>query len=403
MTEYVRTTRTKRFSTVEVTTFAGKAGTPLTKNVTAFHLEDEKAIHRYAVGVVTAALPGEIRLSEIRPDGFGWEIQRTTNQQFEILVKTRKLGATDSQGERISARCNDEMAVIGYPYHLDPQDAHKLAASQLTGFPTNCFQLEKVTDRGYHFSANRWTYKQDPPTIITYDERDHDELEVLDDLNYSSTAVVIWHKKDGSKVKAEITRVDDPTEEPEAPEGVTMTRWRDSYDGMRNTKDPRVEEVLERVSWCQRCYTHVVVKQAGEFWKMASSCDWHLPTLKPTITPEGFMKRYLGIFHDADCALVKFSDYTEWAEFFLVWEGEADEALARGFFKEWSDWATGDVFGIQIETLEKGGDMDTDWEPEDSCYGFVGKEFTVSQIWELLGATPDMFSKDEVDAVGSIL
>lgn len=72
-----------------------------------------------------------------------------------MKITTRKLKATDTLGERVCAtQDNGGTITRGYDYGLNPEDAHRKVAGELTGRSPLSMTLVEVTPTGYIFETD---------------------------------------------------------------------------------------------------------------------------------------------------------------------------------------------------------------------------------------------------------
>ena len=198
--------------------------------------------------------------------------------------------------------------------------------------------------------------------------------------NTRVTVIDGWAVRDlpnGDQVRARL-RVDEcgDTMEPERDgTGVLLVRERDSYGGVSLDEHDGLEHVLEHTSEDRGGNVRV---ETCKPWDPSKNWQDQVTTLG--IDREEFVRRYLRAFWGVEDALLfRHRDCQDWADIWVIVESvrpdgwdedwtisrEGAESVAR----EWSDWAKGDCYYVEIEHRSLADAMEAE-DSDDMWSGF---------------------------------
>ena len=194
---------------------------------------------------------------------------------------------------------------------------------------------------------------------------------------------VVRDLPNGDQVRARL-RVDEygDTMEPEREgTGVLLVRERDSYGGVSLDEHDGLARVLDRIG------------NVGRYWYVSREDEYHDRLWDSSLSMEEnwarnehdlggedgareFVRRYLRAFWDVEDAFVfHHQDYRDWADIWVLSTEPMQGALntreyAEAIVREWSDWAKGDCYYVEIEHRSLADAM----EAEDSDAMWSGFE-----------------------------
>ena len=174
---------------------------------------------------------------------------------------------------------------------------------------------------------------------------------------------VVRDLPNGDQVRARL-RVDEygDTMEPDRDgTGVLLVRERDSYHGIDLDEHDGLARVLDRF--------------VGDDYYDANPESYGQGAKALPVDRETFVRRYLRAFWDVeDAFMFHHQAYHDWADIWVITEknptdGAPGREFAEGIAEEWSDWAKGDCYYVEIEHRSLADAMEAE-DSDDMWSGF---------------------------------